>query len=281
MSPQRGSTGRVETSTLIMTGFMSRHLDFCINRVQLLLRHGVEPLLVFDGGKLPEKAITNDARKRYCARVAVLPRPSMVECARVLLSTCSSREEHLAKGLAFWKEGNSQAAEKCFQKACCVTPDMAYQLIERLKKLDVKFIVAPYEADAQLAYLSRQGLVAAVISEDSDLLVFGCHRVLYKLDNAGNGKQIRLRMLACNEKPRFDNWDQSMLQRMCILAGCDYLPSLAGMGLKKAHAYVASEKSLENIIRALRRDGTTWVGLCAAHVLSGLVSVCLRVRVCV
>ena len=38
-------------------------------------------------------------------------------------------------------------------------------------------IVAPYEADAQLAYLSREGIVDLVITEDSDLLVFGSKRV--------------------------------------------------------------------------------------------------------
>ena len=38
-------------------------------------------------------------------------------------------------------------------------------------------IVAPYEADAQLTYLQKEGIVDVVITEDSDLLVFGCQRV--------------------------------------------------------------------------------------------------------
>ena len=45
-------------------------------------------------------------------------------------------------------------------------------------------IVAPYEADAQLAYLMKTGITSAVISEDSDLLVYGCQKVgdLYVYD---------------------------------------------------------------------------------------------------
>lgn len=43
--------------------------------------------------------------------------------------------------------------------------------------MGVECIVAPYEADAQLAYLSREGIVDLVITEDSDLLVFGSKRV--------------------------------------------------------------------------------------------------------
>lgn len=42
-------------------------------------------------------------------------------------------------------------------------------------------MVAPYEADAQLAYLSGleavKGGVVAVISEDSDLIAYGCPAV--------------------------------------------------------------------------------------------------------
>lgn len=41
----------------------------------------------------------------------------------------------------------------------------------------VDCVVAPYEADAQLAYLSKSGLAQAVITEDSDLLAFGCKKV--------------------------------------------------------------------------------------------------------
>lgn len=41
--------------------------------------------------------------------------------------------------------------------------------------------MAPYEADAQLAYLTKSGLAQAVITEDSDLLAFGCKKVLYPI----------------------------------------------------------------------------------------------------
>lgn len=43
--------------------------------------------------------------------------------------------------------------------------------------MNVQYIVAPYEADAQLAYLEKTGVIDAILTEDSDLLVFGCKRV--------------------------------------------------------------------------------------------------------
>ena len=50
-----------------------------------------------------------------------------------------------------------------------------------MRSENVEFLVAPYEADAQLAYLSslgeEEGGIVAVISEDSDLLAYGCPAV--------------------------------------------------------------------------------------------------------
>lgn len=50
----------------------------------------------------------------------------------------------------------------------------------------VQCLTAPYESDAQLAYLSQRRLVDLVITEDSDLLLYGARAVLFKLDNDGN-----------------------------------------------------------------------------------------------
>ena len=41
----------------------------------------------------------------------------------------------------------------------------------------LQVVVAPYEADAQLAYLVKEGIAQVVITEDSDLLAFGCKKV--------------------------------------------------------------------------------------------------------
>jgi hypothetical protein len=52
-----------------------------------------------------------------------------------------------------------------------------------------------YEADAQLAHLSDSGNCYAIISEDSDLIVFGCRKVIYKLDENGDGSLYDRRYL--------------------------------------------------------------------------------------
>ena len=208
-----------------------RHLQFCLARIRLLLAHRVRPVLVFDGGRLPEKRKTEEAR-----------------AAR------RRKERELGKGLH--DAGQSGAAFKAFQRCVSIHPGMAYQLIRLCRGMEgVEWVVAPYEADAQLAFLSMRNYVTAVISEDSDLLVFGCRRVLYKMDAAGSGLEILLANLgACTELP-LQQWSHAQFQQMCVLSGCDYLPSLPSLGLKKAHALMRSARSWERAIKKLRIDG--------------------------
>lgn len=56
---------------------------------------------------------------------------------------------------------------------------------------NVEFIVAPYEADCQIAKLKRLGMVDAVISEDSDLIAFGVN-VILKLNQNGECDYVDL-----------------------------------------------------------------------------------------
>ncbi|KAJ3293341.1 Rad2 nuclease [Borealophlyctis nickersoniae] len=140
---------------------------------------------------------------------------------------------------------------ECFQQCVDVTPRMAYEFIKALRSENVEYMVAPYEADSQLAYLAKSGVVAAVISEDSDLLVFGCRKVIYKLDNEGNGIEVNLDDLG--NIPGMKSWTHRRFQQMCIMSGCDYLDSPQGVGVKKAQGFLA-HKSAEKVIK----EWTTW-----------------------
>eukprot|EP00457_Paulinella_chromatophora_P002696 gb/GEZN01002701.1/.p1 GENE.gb/GEZN01002701.1/~~gb/GEZN01002701.1/.p1 ORF type:complete len:701 (-),score=78.66 gb/GEZN01002701.1/:287-2362(-) len=207
-----------------------KFVSWCMERVNMLKHQGVEPVLVFDGGKLPQKQLTDQKRS-------------------------DARCMHRKKAEALWAEGNEGAATKFFQKSISISHDVAFQLITRLQKEEVEYVVAPYEADAQLTYLANSGYIAAVISEDSDLLVFGCSRVLFKMDKFGNGEEIRWRNVEACEEVNLANWTPERFQHMCILSGCDYLESLPGMGLKKAHGFLKSRRHLiSNVLRAVRME---------------------------
>ncbi|RHY53688.1 hypothetical protein DYB38_000928 [Aphanomyces astaci] len=128
-----------------------------MERVGLLIKCGIIPYIVFDGGYLPMKKLKEDERR------------------------FRSREKHREAGLAYLKANKLDLARQSFVKAVDVSPSMAHRVIQRLQETGVKYMVAPYEADAQMAYLVRTGAVDAVISEDSDCLPYGCHHVVRAL----------------------------------------------------------------------------------------------------
>ena len=78
--------------------------------------------------------------------------------------------------------------EIAFSRCVDITQEMARDVIKACNERNIDCIVAPYEADAQLAFLATTGGYAdLVISEDSDLTLFGCDQILFKLDAHGNG----------------------------------------------------------------------------------------------
>ena len=144
-----------------------------------------------------------------------------------------------------------------------MTPQMARKLMQKLESEGVQYVVAPYEADAQMAYLNRTGYADIVISEDSDCIPFGCSVVFFKLDRFGNGEVIDSRTLSkrtygssSTSSVSLARFTEGMILDMCILSGCDYLPSMPGMGVKRAHHYVYKFKKTDRILRGIRFDAS-------------------------
>ncbi|WP_411021838.1 hypothetical protein, partial [Salmonella sp. s52031] len=93
-------------------------------------------------------------------------------------------------GKQLLREGKLSEARECFTRSVNITPSMAHDVIKTARMRGVDCVVAPYEADAQLAFLNKSGIAQAVITEDSDLLAFGCKKVILKMDKPGNGLEI-------------------------------------------------------------------------------------------
>ena len=53
----------------------------------------------------------------------------------------------------------------------------SFFVFQACKEADVDYLIAPFEADAQLTYLINRGIVHFIVTEDSDLIAFGCKRV--------------------------------------------------------------------------------------------------------
>jgi exonuclease-1 len=111
----------------------------------------------------------------------------------------------------------------------------------------VAFVVAPYEADAQLGWLFKAKLVHAVITEDSDLAAYGCTNIFTKMDKYGFGVHVDLSNIHTIKS--FASFKGDMFTDMCILSGCDYVDRVPGLGLKKAQKMIENFSTIERVMR--------------------------------
>ncbi|NXC92840.1 EXO1 Exonuclease, partial [Certhia familiaris] len=204
------------------------YVAFCMKLVHMLLSFGIKPILVFDGCTLPSKKEVEKARRER-------------------------RQASLLKGKQLLQEGRLSEARECFGRSINITHAMAHEVIKAARAQGIDCIVAPYEADAQLAYLNKIGMVQAIITEDSDLLAFGCKKVFLKIDKFGNGLEIDQTRLG-NCKQLGNVFTEEKFRYMCILSGCDYLPSIHGIGLAKACKLLKLANN-PDIIKVIKKMG--------------------------
>ncbi|XP_068638272.1 exonuclease 1-like [Aristolochia californica] len=213
----------------------SRYLRYFMHRINLLRHYQVIPVVVFDGGNIPCKSATEAERQK-------------------------KRDDNLALAKAKLEDGDVNAATELFQRAISITPSMAYRLIQILQSEEVEFIVAPYEADAQLAYLStlkvKQGGIEAVITEDSDLMAYSCKAIIFKMDRYGKGEEVIMDNVfnSVFKGISFKHFDKELFTGMCVLAGCDFLASIPGIGIKRAYALVSKYRNLDRVLSVIKYE---------------------------
>jgi 5'-3' exonuclease len=234
-------------------------VEYCLYRLKLMRHYNVNPIVIFDGGKLVAKESTEgkrDERRKKASKAGI----ALLEKAQ--LYPKGSRE-----AARLLNEAKSQ-----FQQAISISPAVMAVTIEALRKNNFKFIIAPYEADAQLAYeVKVRSGCDVIVTEDSDVIVYCLAagatnaKVLCKMDRNGVGTEVDIKKfrekqvvnkLNLNKvnKEGGSGWEKSkrrnlfienlhkmsptMFVQMAVLAGCDYCHSIKGIGIKKAQLLV-------------------------------------------
>ncbi len=124
------------------------HIRYVVRRVEDLVRLKIRPVLVFDGCVSDMKCGQNQMRRKV-------------------------REEYRNKGKEALARGDRASAIRYFKQCTSICHDDAVEAMKRCRNLGIDCIVAPFESDSQLTYLQKIGLIDYIITEDSDMLVFG------------------------------------------------------------------------------------------------------------
>ncbi|KAL1696908.1 hypothetical protein GGG16DRAFT_120544 [Schizophyllum commune] len=107
-----------------------------------------------------------------------------------------------------------------------VTQQMVAQIMIMLRLFGIPYMTAPMEAEAQCATLVSLNLVDGVITDDSDVFLFGAARVFKNMFN--QSKTVECFLAA--DLQRELGLDRGVLIRLAYLLGSDYTEGLPGVG---------------------------------------------------
>lgn len=107
-----------------------------------------------------------------------------------------------------------------------ITQQMISQIMLLLRLFGIPYITAPMEAEAQCAELVSLGLVEGIITDDSDVFLFGGMRIFKNMFNQSKTVECFL----SSDLSRELGLERDTLIRLAYLLGSDYVEGLPGVG---------------------------------------------------
>ncbi|KAI5190249.1 exonuclease 1 [Nematocida minor] len=222
---------------------VNKYVNFCVRKCKALIAHNIQLYFVFDGEEHPMKKATNQKRRKRKA-------------------------EAQSKIEACMKRGNMREAKALMSRCLKVDDAMVSNLMRALKEMSIPYMIAPYEADPQLVYLEREGYIDCITTEDSDLIVYGAKKVLFKLNEAQGGEFYNRERILAN-CPVSVSCLLTQLKEIVSLCGCDYTDGISKVGLITAHKLMMMHKTVDATIEYLSKK--------QGSVLMSHIDVCTKV----
>jgi len=204
------------------SGDATSHLNGMFYRTIRMMEHGIKPVFVFDGK--PPELKSGELEKRTERR--------------------AENEKQLTEAK---EKGDTEAMEKFERRLVKVTATHSDDCKTLLRLMGVPVVEAPCEAEAQCAELVKTEKVYATATEDMDALTFGS-TVLVRHMTFSEAKKMPIREFLLEKVLKEFDMTREQFVDLCILLGCDYCPTIRGIGPKKAYDLIAQYKSIESIL---------------------------------
>ncbi|SCU86507.1 LAMI_0D02388g1_1 [Lachancea mirantina] len=202
-----------------------------LSRLKLFISLDITFVLVFDGPRKP--SFKNQFK---------LKKLDAGEQVQDLSATDYGVEKDVHDGLHYISTNCYDGATYAYQ---CF-PDQSVNLVRKvLNALNISFVDACGEGEAECSRLQKEGLVDFVLANDSDVFVFGATKVLRNFSKfwddvpatyraSKSGKDTREYMLTIFDLDRNSDWNQASATLFCVLLGADYNQGVRGLGPKKS-----------------------------------------------
>ena len=235
LSSIRGIDG---TPLMDKQGNITSHLVGIFSRFTNLLEKGIKFTVCFDGVAPSLKAKTQEER-----------RIRKIEA-----------EEKLKKAK---EDEDYELISRYSKQTARLNEDIIKESKLLFQYLGIPVIQAPSEAEAQISYLNKIGMLDYTASSDMDCLVYGAPRLLVNLTLSTRrklgGKIIKIepQVIELKEFLKSLNVNQEQVLMMAILIGTDFNEGIKGIGPKKAIKLVKENKDYGKMFKDLNA-GFDW-----------------------
>jgi len=191
-------------------GRVTSHLSGLLYRTANLYEAGIEPCYVFDGEPPRLKRETVEERKER-------------------------RDEAEERYEEAKRRGDEAAMLKHAQQATRLEPPQVETAVSLLDALNVPWVEAPAEGEAQAARMCEEGALDSVGSQDYDSLLFGAPTLVRNLAVRGRGgDELTPETVDLGETLDELGLTREGLVEVAVLAGTDYNEGIHGFGAKTA-----------------------------------------------
>jgi len=250
-----------------------------VKSIQYLLSPSI--LIVLDGASPPVKKDVVEDRKKGRSEAAK-KRDALSNHARSSDMDIDELEQDANKK-------RISSAKRAGAATSLLYSTIVTAVLATLREEKIAFMISPYEADSQLTYLSNNGYIDFIVSEDSDFIPYGANAVFFKYKacipfdrgfKQGHNEEsfknctasatliLKKDLGACSSTSfSLLGFTDVMIAMVCVAAGCDYSPSLKGIGL--VHARNAVDEAFAASGGKLYIQGT-----CIDRTLRGLFARC-------
>jgi len=202
-------------------GEVTSHILGLFNKTIELLSLGIIPVYVFDGKPPSIKYKTIEGRKQERKK------------ALEKMELASTDDEKI----------------KYFKRSCQITKEQWDQCRDLLDMMGVPYVNAPEEADSQCAYLAKNGLVDAVLTEDMDILTFGSTKIIRNITS----HKVETSEINLSDILKTLDLTHEQFIEFCILLGTDYSIGIIDTKPKIIYENYLKHKNIEDTIESFNK----------------------------
>lgn len=222
------------------------HIDGFYQLFLRLLKAKIRPVLVLDGKTPEEKKHTVELRARHKQKNI-----EKIEQLEQELKGLTAPDSPVGPSEQQDIKTKMVALSKAKKNVITFQPGFYDDIRQLCQLMNIPVLRAKGEADVLCAKLYEIGQVQAIMSEDSDILLYRGGRLIRKFGWTNEVEVLELDKILASMKISYDQFVD-----LALLCGTDYTPNtITGLGPLIALEYITNGMKIENIIEQIQTTG--------------------------